>query len=610
MNLNNRQYLIIFIFGLVGLILLIRLFYIQVIADDWKIKAASISERQITIYPSRGLIYDRNGAILVANRAVYDLMIVPKDLNLKDSTGLCELVGIDMPTLRKRIQEAKAYSLRKPSIFEKQIPAEEFGTIAEQLHKYPGFFGQSRSLRQYPLGVAPHTLGYISEVSPQQIKNNPYYKSGDYIGANGLEKIYEAELRGKRGVKYVVVDVHNNVKGSYANGVLDSIAKSGTSLVSTLDARLQAYGEQLLKNKRGTIVAIEPSTGEILSLVSSPSYDPNLLVGRNRTKNYNQLVANDSLNPLFNRAFNAQYRPGSIFKLVQSLVGLEMGVIEPSTRFRCNRAIIGCHGTHTFDNLKQAIFHSCNPYFYNVYKRIIQQGKHSSIFKDSRIGLSEWRSHVTSFGFGSLLATEFENQKRGYVPDTSFYDRWYGANRWAFSTIYSNSIGEGELGVVPVQMANLAAILANKGYYYRPHLIKAIGKNGNKRAEYLQKNYTSISPNHFELVTDAMQKVVESPSGTARRARINKITVCGKTGTVQNGDFKDHSVFIAFAPKENPKIAIAVYVEYAGFGGTWAAPIASLMIEKYLTDTITNPYKEKRILDAVIFEREKPENEQ
>ena len=515
MNTTNRQYLLIFIFSIIGITLLIRLFYIQVISDDWKRKAASISERQITIYPSRGLIFDRNQEILVANRAVYDLMVVPNDVSAIDTIAFCELIGISKTVFIGRMIKAADYSMRKPSIFEKQIPAEEFGAIAEQLHKYPGFFGQSRTLRQYPLGIAPHTLGYISEVSPKTIKNNPYYKPGDYIGANGLEAIYENDLRGKRGIKYVVVDVHNNVKGTYANGLLDSIAESGTNLVSTIDAELQAYGERLMANKRGTIVAIEPSTGEILSLVSAPSYDPNLLVGRSRTENYKQLVQNDSLNPLFNRALNAQYRPGSIFKLIESLVGLQTGVITPETRFRCNRNIIGCHGNHTYDNLKSAIFHSCNPYFYNVYKKLIQQGKHSNIFIDSRIGLTEWREHVMSFGLGQKLATEFDNQKSGYVPDTLFYDKWYGARRWAFSTIYSNSIGEGELGVVPIQMANLAAILANKGYYYKPHLIKSIGENGTKRQEFLEKNHTTVAPEHFDLVQEAMQLVVESPSGTA-----------------------------------------------------------------------------------------------
>jgi penicillin-binding protein 2 len=287
------------------------------------------------------------------------------------------------------------------------------------------------------------------------------------------------------------------------------------------------------------------------------------------------------------------------------LIGLQTGAITPETRFSCNRNIIGCHGNHTFDDLKSAIFHSCNPYFYQVYKRLIQQGKSSNIFIDSRIGLTEWRDHVRSFGFGKKLATEFNNQKAGYVPDTLFYDKWYGARRWAFSTIYSNSIGEGELGVVPIQMANLAAIIANKGHYFTPHLIKSISETGSKRDEYLVKNKTTIDSSHFGLVQDAMQLVVESNSGTAARARIKGITVCGKTGTVQNGDFKDHSVFIAFAPKENPKIAIAVYVEYAGFGGTWAAPIASLMIEKYLTDSISNEYKQQRIFDAVIYDREK-----
>ena len=430
------------------------------------------------------------------------------------------------------------------------------------------------------------------------MKKDKYYKNGDYIGISGLEKEYEKELRGKRGRKVLLVDVHNREKGSYKDGTYDSLAVEGKALYCSIDRELQAYGEKLMQNKRGSIVAIEPKTGEILALVTSPYYDPNLLVGRYRSKNFENLVANDSLDPLFNRAINAQYRPGSIFKLVESLIGLEKDVIKPSTRIPCNRAIINCHGSHTNDDLEEAIQHSCNPYFHQVYKRLIQQGKSPNIFKDSEIGLREWHEMVTKFGFGKKLNSDIPNMLGGLVPDVNFYNKWYGEGRWAFSTIYSNSIGEGELGVVPIQMANLAATIANKGFYYTPHLVKAIGNEGVVRDEFITKNETGIDSTPFIPVINAMSAVVNQPGGTARRARMDSVEVCGKTGTVQNKDRPDHSVFICFAPREDPKIALAVYVEYSDFGGVWAAPISSLMIEKYLYGEIKRKEKEQRVLDA------------
>jgi len=599
MNLDNRQFTLIGIAASVGLIIILRLFYIQVVDNTWQKEAANISERRITVFPSRGLIFDRNQKLLVSNRPVYDLMVVPgqveKDM---DVPAFCRLIGCTEEQYRNRMASAKEYSWKKASSFEKQIPSEEFTPIAEQLHLYPGFFGVARNLRTYPYKTAPHTLGYISEVTREDIKTDPYYKPGDYIGTRGLEKIYEQELRGVRGTKYVVVDVHNNIVEGYADGKFDNLAQQGNNITTTLDIELQKYGEMLMANKKGSIVAIEPKTGEVLAMVSAPFYDPNKLVGRGRNEQFKSLARNDSLNPLFNRAIMAQYRPGSIFKLVESLVGLQEGVITPETRITCNRNIINCHGSHTRDNLKQAIYHSCNPYFHNVYKRLIQSGKSPSIFKDAQIGLANWKRHITSFGFNKNLLPEFPQTKKGLVPGPDFYDNWYGEGRWAFSTIYSNSIGEGELGVVPVQMANLAAIIANKGYYITPHLIRSASPPSLKK--------TTVDSSHFQLVQDAMQKVVESPSGTAWRGRTPGITVCGKTGTVQNGDLPDHSVFIAFAPKEDPKIAIAVYVEYAGFGGTWAAPIASLMMEKYLKGEVTMKRKEERILNQSFLAKPKP----
>jgi len=592
---ENRKYILAAIFIVIGLVFLIRLFFIQVINDDYKLSAKNQALRYVTDYPVRGLVYDRNNDLLVYNQAAYDLMVIPRDVSEFDTLSFAKLLDISKEQIIEKLSSARKYSRYKGSIFEKQIPAEEWAQISEHLHKYPGFYGQKRTLRKYPKSAAAHVLGYVSEASRKTIEKDSYYKQGDYIGASGLEKQYEKILRGERGQKILMVDVHNAVKGSYADGAYDTIAIPGLELRTGIDLELQAYGERLMQNKRGSIVAIEPSTGEILCMVSSPGYDPNLLVGRKRTMNYKFLAANDSTTPLFNRAINAQYRPGSIFKLAQSLVALQEGVINQNTRFACNRAIIGCHGAHSNDKLVEAIQHSCNPYFYQVYKRLIQRGQNPSIFKDSELGLRAWAASVRKLGFGTRLETDLPGILPGMIPDVEFYDKWYGDNRWAFSTIYSNSIGEGELGVVPIQMANFAAIVANRGYYITPHFVTS------GDVEW-KKNETGIDSEHFEPVIEAMYKVVNETGGTARRARHDSIIICGKTGTVQNGPFPDHSVFISFAPRDNPKIAMAVYVEYSDFGGTWAAPISNLMIEKYLTRSISDTTKENRILKAEFME--------
>ncbi len=596
---ENRKIVILAIILIVGLVFIGRLFYIQVIDRSYKLSADNQALAHVTIYPSRGIIFDRNGKILVYNQAAYDMMVVPKDIDPgMDTNAFCSLLQITREEFEEKIGKARKYSGYRASIFEKQISADDWVVISEQLYRFPGFYGQKRHLRKYPEAVAPHILGYVGEVNENDIKKDPYYKMGDYIGISGLEKYYEKSLRGVRGVKVFTRDVHNRITGSFANGAFDSVPVPGENLHATIDIELQAYGERLMQNKKGSIVAIEPATGEILAMVSSPGYDPNILVGRARNKNYAALAANDSLNPLFNRAINAVYRPGSIFKLVESLIGLQLGVITPQTRIRCNRGIINCHGAHSYDDLQHAIQHSCNPYFYEVYRRIIQSGHDKSIFKDARFGLHRWRSYVVSFGLGQKLNTDLPGINSGFIPDVKFYDKWYGETRWAFSTIYSNSIGEGELGIVPLQMANLAAILANRGYYITPHLVRKVGDNGSTPPAYTKKNYTKIDSSYFYVVLDALEAVVNEPGGTARRARIKDIVVCGKTGTVQNVNSPDHSVFMAFAPKNDPKIAIAVYIEDAGFGGTWAAPTASLMIEKYIKGFVSDTAKEERILQA------------
>ncbi len=606
---ENRKFVIYGIMVLIGLIFIGRLFYIQVIDDSYKLSAENQALVHTTLYPSRGVIYDRNGEVIVYNQASYDLMVIPKQVDKDlDTLKFCGVLGISKDDFIKKMEKCRRYSRYRASAFEKQITDENWVSISGKLFQYPGFFGQKRTLRKYALPVAAQVLGFVGEASRDNINKDAFYRPGDYLGISGLETWYEKNLRGKRGVKVYKRDVHNRIMGSYREGKLDTLPVAGENLVSTLDLYLQEYGEKLMANKRGSIVAIEPESGEILALVSSPNYDPNMLVGRARSKNYSALASNDSLNPLFNRAINAVYRPGSIFKLVQGLIGLQTHVINLNTRILCKRSIIKCHGTHTNDNLFGAIQHSCNPYFREVYRRLIQGGEFSNIYDDSRYGLGVWRDYVTSFGLGVRLPTDISGVSKGFVPDVAFYNKWYGDGGWAFSTIYSNSIGEGEMGVTPLQMANLAAILGNRGYYYTPHFIKSIGDKG-PREEYLKRNYTHIDSSYFYVVIDALAAVVNETGGTARRARMDSIIICGKTGTVQNPTTPDHSVFMAFAPKDNPKIAIAVYVEEAGFGGTWAAPISSLMIEKYLTGEIKRPAKEQRILDANFLIPVKKSNE-
>lgn len=595
MNLSDRRIVVAIIFIVVGFIFILRLFFLQVVDDQWKLMAARSSERVKTDYPSRGLIYDRSGELIVANTAVYDLMVIPKEVENIDTISFCYLLQIDTATFSSKMIAAAKYSRYKPSVFEKQIPAADYIEIAENLHRFPGFYAQPRTLRSYPESVAAHSMGYVSEVTPKILDKYPYYERGDYIGANGVESIYEEPLRGQRGKRTVLVDVHNNEKGSFAGGKYDTIAQAGKDLVSSLDLELQKYGELLMHNKRGSIVAIEPETGEILCLVTNPGYDPNLLVGRIRGKNYGEL-SSDTLKPLFNRALMAKYPPGSTFKLIQGLIGLQEGVIDENTRFSCNGGYyyagrrLGCHSHSSPVNLAFSIQTSCNAYYCNTFKRILDK------YPTSEEGYQVWRGYLDQFGLGSRLMVDMTSEINGFVPKTTYYDKFYGRNRWNGHTIISLAIGQGELGVTPIQMANFCATIANRGWYYTPHIIKAIDSEPITDSTYTIKHNVAIDKVHFEKVVDGMYKVIES--GTGRGVRFNDIEICGKTGTAQNPHGKDHSIFIAFAPKEDPKIAIAVYVENVGFGSTWAAPITSLMIEEYLTDTITRPWVERRMLDA------------
>jgi len=603
-NYEDRKYIIGGLIILVAVIYIFKLLSLQVFDQRYKSSAENNSQRHVTEYPARGLIYDRNGKHLVYNEAAYDLMFIPKQSKDFDTLELISVLNITKEDLKLAIEKAKHYSWYKPSIIVKQISNVTYAKLQEKMYKFEGFYVQARTIRKYPRPIAAHMLGYLGEVNTSITNHDKYYKSGDYIGVSGIEKSYEKELRGVKGKKIYLVDVHNRIQGDYANGKYDVQAVAGTNLTATIDIDLQEYGELLMQNKIGSIVAIEPKTGEILAFISSPTYDPNLLVGRKRTKNY-PILSTDSLKPLFNRALAAKYSPGSTFKLVQALIGLQDGLITPETGFVCNKNLVGCHNHPNATNVQMAIKMSCNPYFYQVYRRIIEQHVNKSIYKDARFGLEYWDKYVYSFGLGTKLDIDIPGVKKGNIPNIAFYDKWYGKNRWAFTYIASNSIGQGEVEIVPIQIANLAAIIANNGYYYTPHFVKAIGNTSKPRDKYTYYHKTLIDEKWFSLIKAGMFDVVNTPGGTARRARIPNIDVCGKTGTVQNSHGEDHSGFIAFAPMDNPQIAIAVYVENAGFGGTWAAPIASLMIEKYLTDSISNKTKEQRILDADFIHKKK-----
>jgi len=599
---ENRTYIIGGFFGLVILIFIIRLFSIQVIDDSFKTSSENNVIRKQTDYPRRGLIYDRNKELIVYNEAAYDLMITPKQATSLDTALICSLLEIDTLNLMKRIEKASNYSMYKASVLMKQISVETYTKLQENMFLMPGFFVQTRTLRKYPYSTASHLLGYVGEVNQRIVKSTPYYKEGDYIGVSGIEKAYEDKLRGQKGVKLLLKDVHNNIKGSFNDGKFDIKSKPGKDLQSSIDIFLQNYGESLMKNKRGSIVALEPSTGEILCLVSSPNYDPNILVGRKRSENY--LILNeDTINkPLFNRASLAQYPPGSTFKLINALIGLQEKVIYSGSKFNCDEGYVygeekrkmKCHPHRSPLNLIESISNSCNAYFCNVYRAIIEK------YPNTYEGYNVWRNYVTSFGLGNWLNNDLPTGQKGFVPTPNFYDRIYGKNRWKSLTNLSLSIGQDALLTTPIQMANMTAAIANRGYYYTPHIVKSI-ENDSIDDRFRKPIRTKVDSSLFEIVIKGMQEVVEDEElGTSNIAKMENYTVCGKTGTAQNPHGEDHSIFIGFAPKDNPKIALAVYVENGGWGSTWAVPIASLMIEKYLNDTIERDWLEKKIVEGVI----------
>ncbi|MFC2097286.1 penicillin-binding transpeptidase domain-containing protein [Bacteroidota bacterium] len=596
---SNRKYVFIGLIILISLILIIKLFIIQVVDPAYKISANNNSMRKVVRYPSRGLIYDRNNKLIVNNKASYNLMVIPGQIREFDSISFCNILDIDLEILRQRIKEAKSYSVFKPFLLQKRISAEQSAVLSEKLYKFPGFFIRTVPVREYTGIKASHMVGYMGEIDEHGISEDNFYDLGDYSGISGIERIYEKELRGKKGAEFHQVDVHNRIVGSFFEGRYDTTATAGYDIITGLDSDLQVYVEELMKNLRGSVVAIQPSTGEILTMVSSPFYDPELFVGRYRSENFEKL-ANDTLDPLFNRAIMSRYSPGSIFKIVQGLIGLQLGVISENTGFPCNKLLMGCHDHPYASDLGKAIQYSCNPYFYEVYKRIIQQGLDNSIFRDSELGIKIWHEHVCSFGFGNILNIDLPQENSGNIPDADFYNNWYGQYRWAFSTIYSNSNGQGELETTPLQIANLAAIIANKGYYYYPHIVKSINGKTDSLEKFRNKIYTSIDTSYFNVALNAMHDVVWGERGTGINARVPGINVCGKTGTVQNVHGEDHSGFFALAPMEKPELALSVYIENAGEGGYLAALISSLIIEKYLKGEIKQKYKENIVRNFYI----------
>ncbi|MFM7079632.1 MAG: penicillin-binding protein 2 [Bacteroidota bacterium] len=591
---SGQQYVFLGIVTVVAIIFLARIFYIQVIEDRYKLSANNNVLRTITDYPARGFLYDRKGRLLVYNEAVYDLMVTPRQVKDLDTASFCGLLGITREEFLKKMEKAKKYSRVKASVFEKQVSASMYAVLQERLYKFKGFFVQPRTVRRYPEQVSAHTLGYIGEASEKLLQTDPYYKSGDYVGISGLEKSYEEELRGRRGVRVVMVDVHNREKGSFADGQYDTLPVAGKNLEVTLDLELQRLGEKLLKNKIGSIVAIEPQTGEILALVTNPTYDPNLMVGRERSKHYGKMLK-DPTKPLFNRATQAYYPPGSTFKLVNALIAMQEGMVNQGTTYPHSFVVgsksVKCH-PHPDVALVGAIQYSCNPYFCNSFRSVVDGRK----FSNSEAGYRRWREHVLAFGIGRKIGVDLPAELPGLVPAVELYDKYYGKGRWRASTIYSLGIGQGELGTTPLQMANIICAIANKGYYYIPHMVRKIGGKPNRTRGLYEKQFTLIDPKHFEVVHEGMQLVVEA--GTAKIAKFGDVAICGKTGTAQNPHGKDHSLFVAFAPRENPKIAIAIMVENAGWGGEWAAPMGSLMIEQYLNDSIARTDLLERMVES------------
>lgn len=591
---------------LIGISFIGRLSYLQLfrfspdqILDDPAIK-------RVYDYPERGYIYDRNGELLVANQPAYDVMVIPREVEPLDTTEFCQLLNITRERFVAQLQKARTYSPRLPSVLVPQLSKEDYARLQEKMRKYQGFYIEKRSLRDYNTPAAANVLGYISEVSEWDLKSNPYYELGELTGRTGIEKQYEEILRGRKGVKLIQKDRFNRDIGPYKGGSLDTLPEPGTEIHITLDKELQEYGERLMNGKRGGIVAIEPSSGEILAMISGPTYNPELLVGRERSANYSTLHYDSISKPTWDRSILAEPSPGSPFKTLQALAALQEGVITPETTFRCYNGFYvgnkkrGCHCGGGLRTMNSGIYRSCNAYFAGTFRKFFEK------FETTDAGMDVWEKHMRSFGLGDYLGYDLPTGRPGRIPGKEYYDRVYGDGRWSSTYIISNSIGQGEVAATPIQLANMTAAIANRGYYYTPHLIRQIGDNPVDDPTYTERKYTTIAPQHFEPVIRGMADVYEK--GTAKWIQIPGIDIAGKTGTVENftridgvrTQLTDHSLFVAFAPVDNPKIALAVYIEHGYYGARYAGHIASLLIEKYLKGEITRKDLEKRMLEKTL----------
>ena len=594
----------------VAAILIIRLFSIQIIEDKYKMDAENNSMVYSTIYPTRGIINDRNGNILVGNKVAYDLLVTPREVEEFDTVTFCQVLDVPIEFIREKMDEYRKNRRKigyQSVVMLKQIEPERYMRFAEVAYKFTGFRGQARSIRDYPFNAGGNLLGYVSEVNQRYIEQHPgEYRSGDYAGQTGIEAAREKELRGEKGYNIYLRNSKNRIESRYKDGELDKEAVPGDDIMTTIDAELQHYGQMLMANKVGSLVAIEPSTGEILTMVSSPGIDVEQLA--NIGQHYKDIVT-DPYKPMFNRAVQAPYPPGSVFKLVNGLIGLQEGVLTPETMYPCSmgyhfgRNKLGCHAHKSPINFEESIMMSCNAYYCYVLRNLLENKKYNSIDE----AMDKWNEYVKSFGFGQKLGSDFPSELGGFIPDSKYYNKVYRKGGWKATTVISLSIGQGEIGTTPLHMANLCATIANRGFYYIPHIIKD-SENVTIDDKYKERKYTMVDTSHFHKVVGGMYRAVNSgfgSGGTASIAAVEGLDICGKTGTAQNPHGYDHSVFICFAPRDNPKIAVAAYVENGGFGATWAAPIASLLTEMYLTREIRPERKalEDRILKGDLMSR-------
>ncbi len=611
MKLNRENKLLI---GLctAAFILIAKLFSIQIVDDKYKLAAENNSLVYTTIYPNRGIIHDRNGKILVGNKVSYDLMVTPREVEAFDTLDFCRVLGVEPEWVRGKMKEYRRFRSRigwRTVVMIKQMPQETYMKFAEMAYKFPGFRGQARSIREYPYNAGGNLLGYVSEVDARFIERHQgEYQSGDYAGKTGIEAAREKELRGEKGYNIMLRDSRNKIMSRYQDGEMDKEAVPGKNITTTIDAELQHYGQMLMENKVGSLIAIEPATGEILTMVSSPGIDVDILADIG--KHYGDIVS-DPYKPMFNRTVQASYPPGSIFKLVNGMIGLQEGVITPRTHYKCNmgyhfgRHKLGCHAHKSPVDFEESIMMSCNAYYCYVLRDLLENGKNGSVAES----LDKWNEYVKSFGFGRKLGSDFPSELGGCIPDSKYYNRVHGKGRWKGTTVISLSIGQGEIGCTPLHMANLCATLANRGWYRTPHIIKD-SEHVKIDDKYREKNYTMVDTVHFKKVVGGMYRAVNSgfgSGGTASIAAVKGLDICGKTGTAQNPHGDDHSVFICFAPKDNPKIAVAAFVENGGFGATWAAPIASLLTEMYLNKEISpeRKYLEERVLEGNLLHKVK-----